>query len=281
MSLAALALRQITRRALEGRTIAEARVRDSELVPLDTLAGQGADGEAGTQPFISLYVDEGSADVSGRGWFSADTTVHLVLELAIASPTTVAAPAGSGPDAVSVDIPETSAGLEASLDILTYQIKAALTTPSSPWADLWGGLVDTIKMVEVFRGAEFRKTGGRFAARQIVLQLGLIYDPVPGEPPADLWADIVAAFAADPELDDLAKALTAVIQGEPAPSWVRDAGGLGDTRTEARDLGYGAFDSDPEAEPQSMDEATLDDLTPGAEPASFTLVDGEPSSFGV
>ena len=280
MSLASLVLRQITRRALEGHTIAEDRVRDSELAPLDTLVNQGQEGAGGSKAFISLYVDDSSGEVTGRGWFSAPITSHLVIEIAIAAPATIAAAPGAPPQP-SVDIPESSAGLEASLDILAYQIKAALLTPGNPWADLWARLVVDMKLVETFRGAEFRKTGVRFAARQINIGLELLDDPVPGAPPADFWADVVAAFAADAEFDDIAEALTSVISGAPAPDWVRSATVLGDRASDAQDLGYAGVDGDLDGAAPTLSEVTLEDLSPEADPASFTLADGQPASVGV
>lgn len=257
MSLASLALRLITRRALEGRTLAATRVRDSELLPLGALVDD-ADGGGGTQPFISLYVDQTGGDVLSRGWNSASLTTHLLFEIAIASPTQVQAA-----DGTDAEIPESSAGLEASLDLIAYQIKAALIGDGSPWSDLWSRLVMKITTVETFRGAEFRKTGVRFAARQIDLGLELVDDPVPGAAPEGLWADILAAFAADAELDDLAKALAAVIGGNSLPSWRLDAFDLGYSVADMQAIGDAPLDGFAMLDVVPMTEATVLDAAPG------------------
>jgi hypothetical protein len=70
MSLSCLALRLITRRALEGRTLAGDRIRDSELAPLSSVLE--TQGDVATGPVISLYIDQTGADVGGAsssaGW---------------------------------------------------------------------------------------------------------------------------------------------------------------------------------------------------------------------
>ena len=226
MSLACLALRLITRRALEERTLAGGRIRDSELAPLSSLLE--TQGDAATGPVISIYIDQTGADVEGRQLFSGSGTVNLLFEIA----------ADTSVSEDNIEIPATSAGLETTLDVIAYQIKAALLDGGSRWGDLWGRLVASVKRVDTLRGADFLKTGTRFAARQINMELTLLNDPVPGDEPEWVWSQIFETLAADPEFDDVAAMLRAVVAGQPLPAWRRDMIEVGDTFGDAVAMGY-------------------------------------------
>ena len=291
-SLACLALRLITRRALEGRTLAGAAVRDSEQGDIDTvMRGVGGDG---TAPVISIYVDETQGSVEGRDLQSANIDVHLLIEVAIAAPvqsTAIAATAsdpaaapapgspGNTPPEPEYEIPATSPGLEASLAIIGYQIKRALIDEATVWGRLWTRLVWDIKHVHTYRGADFRKTGVRYAAVQIEIVLGTLQDPLPGEEPIAAWADILAAFDADEDFAHYGAAIRQLVAGQPLPAWRRLIFSVGDTVSDAIAMGYGPLGGGVGDDVVPMGVATIDTSSPDAPAATFTVVEGQPESF--
>jgi hypothetical protein len=262
MSLTCLALRLITRRALEGRTLADDRIRDSELAPLSTILN--GPGDVTTGPVISLYIDQTRAEMSGREWMSAKPSAHLLIEIA----------ADTSISEENIEIPATSAGLETTLDLIAYQVRVALLGGATPWSDLWSKLVSSIASVDTLRGAEFQRTGTRFAARQLDLDLGILNDPVPG---AIIWPwdEIIAAFAADPEFDEVAVALQAVIAGQPVPAWRRGMMEVGDTVSDAIAMGYGPLGGGATDPLVPVVEVDVRQAVPGAPDTLFAITPAE------
>lgn len=225
MSLARLALRIATVKALRGHTWAGDMVRDSEIGPIDDAA---QDKEI---PFVVVYTDDSEGEVSGTDLFAHDGKQCLVIEVGV---TTRMKPGRSGPGGWA--IPTTDAGMEMTIDAIERQIKLALTDPANPWGEFWRKLVLSIDMRKSQRGAA-AKDGVRFAGRQIVLDVDLPRDPAPGRPLGPIWADFLALCAADADLAGQVDALRALATGGSTnwPDWqsVRAAYGLSLDRARA------------------------------------------------
>ena len=79
MSLARLAMRIAAARALRGATLAETRVYDSAIAPIDqTIAEE-------RQPILIVITDDHEMEVTGRDLFHGSVSCDLVIEAAIAA----------------------------------------------------------------------------------------------------------------------------------------------------------------------------------------------------
>ena len=87
MSLARLAMRIAAARALRGSTLAEGRVYDSAILPIDeTIAAE-------RQPILIVTTDDHELEVTGRDLFHGNVSCDLVIEAAIARNTSARASA--------------------------------------------------------------------------------------------------------------------------------------------------------------------------------------------
>lgn len=223
MSLARFAIRLCAARALRGATLAEDRVFDSAIEPLDQQA------KAGRQPFLVVFTGDHRLTIEGRDLTGGEGEVELVLEAAIAS--RVELPGTDGTTQVSIVVPNTDEGMEITLDMLEYQAIAAISTGRNVWADLWRRLVLRIVERHSRRGASSDE-GVRFAARQISLMCETVADPIPGQPvdPGTVWGDFLAAMDADPVLAPIGKIVRYQIE-VTRPDWqvAADMLGISDT----------------------------------------------------
>lgn len=254
MSLARLAMRIAAARALQGSTLAEARVYDSAIAPIDqTIAEE-------RQPILIVTTDDHEMDVTGRDLFHGTVSCDLVIEAAIAA--RVELPAGEGAES-TIAIPHTDEGMELALDIMEHQIMAALTRERSDWSRVWMKLVPRISRRLSRRGASVEK-GVRFAARQIVLTCDLIEAPGDGAAIADgtAWADLLGVMSSDPDLAPIAEMLRGEIEGSPLTEWRRAANLLGIHLGTAVAIGLGPVD-DLGADPVVLGSL---ELTGGPEP---------------
>lgn len=235
MSLARLALRLCTVRALIGQTIAADQVFDSMFEKVDNRIA------AEQYPLISVYTDDQSDNVSGRGHLGGENpTVDLVIEVSIASPVTVTV---DGQDVESVQIPATDAARELLLDLAERQIFSALTTGQSPWAQLWRLFCLNIG-ARVSRRGVSDGTGNRFAARQITMSVQTLLDPPRGEFPASapsVWATLTGLLDQAPELAPVSMIFKSELGTEPATSLAGAAALLGINLGSAESLGLGSM----------------------------------------
>ncbi|MFM8748392.1 MAG: hypothetical protein ACKOED_17280 [Aestuariivirga sp.] len=251
MSLARLAMRIASARALRGATLAEGRVHDSAIAPIDqTIAEE-------RQPILIVTTDDHEMEVTGRELFHGNVSCDLVIEAAIAARVEVA-----GEESV-ITIPHTDEGMELALDLMEHQVMAALTRGRSDWSRVWMKLVPRVSRRLSRRGASVEK-GVRFAARQIVLTCDLIEAPTDGAPIAagTAWADLLAVMAADTGLAPVARMLRAEIEGSPLAGWRRAANMLGIHLETADAIGLGPVLDLPE-DPEVLEEAIL---TGGVDP---------------
>ena len=258
MSLARLAMRIAAARALTGTTLAETRVFDSAIDPIDqTIAETRA-------PVLIVTTDDYELDVTGRDLGHGPTRCDLVIEAAIASRVEVGG-------ATQVSIPHTDEGMELVLDLMEHQVIVALTHDQTPWSRLWMHLVPRITKRVSRRGASVEH-GVRFAARQIVLTCDLIEAPTGGAAvvPGSTWAAVLAAFGDDEALAPIGDLLRTTIEGEPLADWRRAAHTLGIPLAVAYAIGLGPV-GDLSEDPADLAGVTLT--------GSFVSVDGNETTI--
>ena len=244
MSLSRLAMRIATAHALKGATLAETRVFDSAVDPIDQTIAETR------QPILIVTTDDHELEVTGRDLAHGDVACDLVIEAAIASRVEVSAADNEGGE-VTIAIPHTDEGMELALDVMEHQVMAALTRERSDWSRAWMKLVPRISRRLSRRGASIEK-GIRFAARQIVLTCDLIEAPSDGAeiPVGSAWDDVLGVMASDSELESIANMLRSEIEGVPLSDWRRAANILGIDLEAADAIGLGPvldLDEDPQA----------------------------------
>jgi len=245
MSLARLAMRIAAARALRGTTLAETRVYDSAIAPIDqTIAEE-------RQPILIVTTDDHEMQVTGRDLFHGSVSCDLVIEAAIAARVEVA-----GEESV-ITIPHTDEGMELALDLMEHQVMAALIRERTSWSRVWMKLVPRISRRLSRRGASVEK-GVRFAARQIVLTCDLIEAPTDGAVIADgsAWADLLAVMEGDSDLEPIARMLRSEIEGAPLADWRRAANILGIHLETANAIGLGPV-LDLTEDPQVLEEVDI------------------------
>lgn len=232
MSLSRLALRMAAVRAIRGATLAEGRVFDSDVNPLDHRIN------ADPAPVIIVYTDDHVEAPRGRAdMLTGNTSCDLVIEMAVAGRVLV-----PQEDAPAVSIAETNAGTEMSLDLMERQVVAALTGRAGTWPDLWRIFCVAVRQ-RVSRRAASEESGVRFAARQLVLTCDMLMDPPVGLAFTEdsAWARWIAAVEADPSIAPVAPVLLAAIRGEVLDADVTVLASLGVNIASSDGLGVGSI----------------------------------------
>lgn len=218
MSLAAFALRLCAVRAITGRTLAEGRVRDSEIVPDDASMN-------GVAPFVIVSTDDARtiSEEAGARDFNAPRTVDLAIDIVLASFVKVSIPADEtgGEEAterVEIDIAPSDENMEFALDLIERQVWRALSEGSTVWSRLFLKFAPKIGVITSKRGAG-AENGTRFTARLITIPVDTLIDPDFGVPASGAWAELVAAMKADPDLAVIGSVLAAEIVGDAVPAW--------------------------------------------------------------
>jgi hypothetical protein len=252
MSLTRLAMRVAAARALQGRTLAGARVFDSAVDPIDQAIAETR------QPLLVLTTDEHELEVDGRDLSSGTHRCELVIEIAIASRVEVPAADSEGGQ-VSIAIPHTDEGMELTLDIMEHQVVRALNRDDNPWSQVWMKLVPRITRSLSRRGAS-AENGVRFAARQLVLSCDLVDTPVSGGAvaPNSAWGELLALMEADPALSGIASLLRGEIEGELLAEWRRAAQALGVPLEVTGQIGIGPATGNDADDPERLDRAAVD-----------------------
>lgn len=228
MSLCALVLRIATVQALKGVTLAEDRVHDSELTPIDKLAADQP------KPSTAVYIDESREAVEGHDWLDADREVDLVLASVAATRATIRS--GDGPEDIAT-VPKTDGGLELTLDLLDRQNRQVLLSgDETGWAGIWRRLVFRLVSIETQRGGN--DEGTRFAARETVITIKTLSEPQFGAEPEGVWLDFIALCRATLGLENMGDMIeTAITSPTGLEPWQIDQARLGVTRDDMRGLG--------------------------------------------
>jgi hypothetical protein len=229
MSLSRLAMRIAAARAVKGVTLAENRVFDSAIDPIDLTIAENR------QPILVVMTDEHEAIPTGRDLFHTDASCDLIIEAAIAARVEIEGEVG-------ITIPHTDEGMELVLDMMEHQVIAGLTRERTAWSRVWMKLVPRVKRRLSRRGAS-AEGGVRFAARQIVLTCDLIEAPTDGAAIAagSAWADVLSVMEEDEALEPIAGLLRLTIEGAAVAEWKRAANMLGIHKATANAIGLGPF----------------------------------------
>jgi hypothetical protein len=219
MSLAALAVRVATLRAIKGRTFAGANVYDSTINPLNLVLEH-----SGKDFVVVVMTDDDSVTIEGRDLFAGDHRMELIIVVAATAEMVVRT--DDGEVERDVVIAATDAGLEAQLNILGWQIMRALQAGGGEWGDLWRTIVLRVNNVSCYRGGD-ESNGIRYAARQYVFQIDTIAEPEPGTALSGVWGRIIEMLRDDDEYDAVADVIDAVVTDGPMPPWERIRASLG------------------------------------------------------
>lgn len=183
--------------ALKGRTIAGQAVHDSLIKALPQIM------KGEVHPVVAVSIED-CISQDGDGLFRTDASMTLMLQLAIAKSVTV--PVIEGEDAL--EIGDTDAALEASLNLLDRQWRIALSDPLNAWAELFRQLVPHVGKVSDIRLTD-PETGRKHAARIVEITIAPIAEPYSGQADTDVVRAGLAQMAAIADYADLAAILTA------------------------------------------------------------------------
>lgn len=253
MSLARLAVRITSVLALRtAGTMAEDRVQDSSIVDLE----EGI--IAAPKPVVLVYTDNSEFVPVGRNIWGGQGSTTLVFLLAIAGATKL------NDGSVQFSFPATDAAIELSLDVMERQIQKALTDPDNVWAQHWRGLVTNVTKWSSKRGGS-TKEGSRYGARQILVELETVHDPVPGKAPEGEWAALLARLndeAQPASLRAVGAPLAQLIGGDELPEWNRIMRQFGIDRAGLRGMGLApTILSVKGLEPDAEDAAEVFDMS--------------------
>lgn len=182
MSLVRAALRIAAVQALMGRTAVGDNVLDSEMGSFEV----DADGNLRTEedrPFISIYTDAASTEVSGNNLrdMMANGATDILFEAGITAAMTETDPETDESVIIGIGTPATDAGFEFQLDLALRQVSDVLTDPENEWAEIFRGFIQMVRKVERARTSS-TSTGIRVAGHQMKLNVLLLADPVRGVP---------------------------------------------------------------------------------------------------
>lgn len=264
MSLVRLALRFITVKALHNATWADDRIVDSTMRDLtDALADN-------PQPTLLVFTDESMDEPEGKELVGGQGTTQLAIIASISGAVRVEEKGEDGLDHVVYQFPETDDATALALDVLERQVRTALGDPRNPWADLWRQFVTNIIKVRSDWGGS-SKEGTRYGARQILFDLGTVYDPVPGAPVEGAWKNLLDALAADEDEESrqFGLLLKSLCEGTPLVPWERAAAQMGWSRDVVDGVGIGPFRRhplDPHADAAPLTEVEIDPRVTTSEP---------------
>jgi hypothetical protein len=243
MSLTRTALRLCAVRALRGATWCGDAVHDSQQAAIED-----ADPNA-PAPYLVVYTDTFTSSPGSRGLYAGGEQ-ELIIEITL-TPRMEVQHQVVGEDADGNPVTEprdvwldvlTDPAMEATVEAIERQVRAALMAPGNDWAALFQSFVNGVPSYTSHRGASQRE-GLRFVGRQLVLKCDTAVEPAPGDQLAMSsgvrWGMFLAALrgTADPKLIQLAGIMEAELRGDP--TWTPTAqtrANWGLTAAEARAL---------------------------------------------
>lgn len=190
--------------ALKGRTIAGQAVHDSLIKALPQIM------KGEVHPVVAVSIED-CISQDGDGLFRTDASMTLMLQLAIAKSVTVSVIEGED----ALEIGDTDAALEASLNLLDRQWRIALSDPLNAWAELFRQLVPHVGKVSDIRLTD-PETGRKHAARIVEITIAPIAEPFPGQGDMDVVRQGLAQMATIADYADLAAILSASLDAGAA-----------------------------------------------------------------
>ncbi|MEO9902790.1 MAG: hypothetical protein ABJF28_18535 [Nisaea sp.] len=245
MSLCMMAARLMAVRALQGRTLVDENVLDSEIGAL-SLDERGQLAVSKSSRFIAVYTDEADASPGqdGNRRFLENGKVVFRFEIGITSAMVIEEddpdhPGRKMQSAVS-GIPFTDGSSEIYLDLVDRQVMSALMDPANEAADIFRGLSGSLLKIDRQRAAG-NDSHQRIAARQIALTFELLSDPASEEQiqPKTPFGRFLAMLEAGSSDD---QRLAGLIRAEVHPGtndWTSTQERLGLARSELSALGIG------------------------------------------
>ncbi|MBN9052490.1 MAG: hypothetical protein J0H80_01655 [Rhizobiales bacterium] len=88
-------------------------------------------------------------------------------------------------------MPATDCEFEFYLDCVGRQVVNALSDPDNAWAEIWRGLLSSVRKIERKRTSD-AASGTRIAAHQLIISGDLLPDPVFGETLKGIWIKLFA-----------------------------------------------------------------------------------------
>lgn len=212
MSLVRIAVRYMAVEALKGATLVGNRVYDSQIGMVDEVS------DPGTHPYLAVYTDRAVPGPDDKGVFSNGICTMLLQTSASSAMTTVDE---NGNSTIIDGVFATDGGFEFTLDLIARQALAALSSSVTREAELFRSLFNGFNKVER-RCMGATGQGQRIASHQVLLELPLINDPVPGSAPG-LLAKVMQVVEhmeghSDPEINERARFMRAALEG-PSDSW--------------------------------------------------------------
>ena len=235
MSIIAYAIRTCLGAALVDKTLAQGRVYDSAVQPIEEMVSK-----QGAKPFIVISTDDEKITFPNKRWelLDAKRTINVVVEVAVGGIVRVDLPAAEGGgQALRLDIPHTDEGLETALNMMGRQLWRQILFGGA-WSQLLCNIACWPNEAGVTRGANAEQ-GIRYAARQYVFSVDTIPEPDFGVEPEGVWAELLAMMEADPRLVRDCQLVHSMIVGDLLPEWSRRQADLGLTDTSYRALGLG------------------------------------------
>lgn len=250
MSLTRFAVRLCTTRALRGATLAEGRVFESVIDPLDQKVG------ANRAPMLIVNTEEHMQSGDGRDMTGGQDQLELLIEATIASRATAPSMDGDGEEAV-IEIPHADEGMDLTLDLLEHQTIRTLMKGQGVWPSLWRRFVIDVQRRQSRRGAD-STSGVKFAVRQMMIVCDVVAEPLGGEAlePGSVWGDFIAAVEADAGLAPLAGLLRSFLAGD-GPDWVRAASMIGVSVETLGMIGAAPTVTDEAGQPVNLAEVEL------------------------
>jgi hypothetical protein len=183
--------------ACRGRTIALDAVFDSRMDTLDGLL----DGDRRPVLIFSIEESESRRVDQTDGLLGRPARFTVMVQAAVATGQTIEDEHGA---VVLQAIGETDSALEARLNILDWQWRAALTAPGNAWAELFRNLMTEIGQIKDQRATD-PETGTKHAARFTQFDLDAMPDPVPGDALPEFIDQGLMLLEADPAYAVLAE----------------------------------------------------------------------------
>lgn len=197
MSLTMMALRICAVEALKAaNTLVGGNVLDSQISAFD-LTADGAMRSDQQKPFIAVYTDAAKAQDIARSGPRDNGRVDILFNCGV-SATMALTDKDTGDAEIVSGVPATDAHFEAVLDVLDVEIARALVDPDNPWAQVFGGFIQTYVGKEMLRSSSSMEKV-RIAAGQVKLTVDVFADPAKDQvlPETGIWRRFLAQMEAD------------------------------------------------------------------------------------